>query len=169
MAEEFITIKETARILNVNPATLRRWDKKGKLKASRHPFNNYRIYNRSEVEELRRQILYDVNKRGEKIEKRIKDAQDRWIEFYKKSFLISRACLGTKINRSTFYDWMKKYPEFKERVKEADEDITDFVRVKLYEKIKNHSLPAIKYFLKETQRRKWNSSRFEKGGRRLLQ
>ncbi|QQG43374.1 MAG: helix-turn-helix domain-containing protein [Candidatus Daviesbacteria bacterium] len=32
---ELLTIKQVAKILNVHPTTLRRWDKKGKLKAIR--------------------------------------------------------------------------------------------------------------------------------------
>lgn len=32
---ELLTIKQVAKVLNVHPATLRRWDKKGKLKAIR--------------------------------------------------------------------------------------------------------------------------------------
>lgn len=32
---ELLTIQQVAKVLNVHPATLRRWDKKGKLKAIR--------------------------------------------------------------------------------------------------------------------------------------
>jgi len=32
---ELLTIKQVAKILNVHPTTLRRWDKSGKLKALR--------------------------------------------------------------------------------------------------------------------------------------
>ena len=32
---ELLTIRQVAKILNVHPTTLRRWDKKGKLKAIR--------------------------------------------------------------------------------------------------------------------------------------
>jgi len=52
MKKKYITIKEAAKILGVNPMTLRRWDKKGKLKASRHPFNDYRIYNQKKIKKL---------------------------------------------------------------------------------------------------------------------
>jgi excisionase family DNA binding protein len=54
--KKYITIKEAAEILGVNPMTLRRWDKKGKLKAVRHPFNNYRIYNRRKIENLKKKL-----------------------------------------------------------------------------------------------------------------
>jgi excisionase family DNA binding protein len=57
LKKEFITIKEAAEILSVSRDTLRRWDKAGKLKTKRHPMNNFRIYNPTEVEALRKAIL----------------------------------------------------------------------------------------------------------------
>jgi len=56
MKKNYITIKEAAEILGVSTITLRRWDKKGKFKAARHRFNNYRIYNRKKIENLRSKI-----------------------------------------------------------------------------------------------------------------
>lgn len=44
MANQFIKIKDAAKILGVSVPTLRNWDVAGKLKAHRHPFNNYRVY-----------------------------------------------------------------------------------------------------------------------------
>lgn len=49
---KLITIKEAAKIFGVTPLTLRNWDKSGKLKASRHPMNNYRVYKRADIEKL---------------------------------------------------------------------------------------------------------------------
>jgi excisionase family DNA binding protein len=57
----FMTVKEAADYLGVKPITLRRWDKKGKLKTRRHPMNNYRIYTRKEVEKIKKMIEGDVN------------------------------------------------------------------------------------------------------------
>ena len=54
---EYLTIKDAAKILGVNPETLRRWDNIGKLKTKRHPINNYRIYDPLEVKKLRKSIL----------------------------------------------------------------------------------------------------------------
>ena len=51
-----LTIKAAAQELGVSEQTLRRWDKKGKLKATRHPMNVYRLYPRALVENLRRAI-----------------------------------------------------------------------------------------------------------------
>lgn len=53
---KLIKIKEAAEILGVNPETLRRWDRQGKLKTKRHPMNNYRVYKLGDVVALRRKI-----------------------------------------------------------------------------------------------------------------
>ena len=39
-------------MLGVSRITLRNWDKAGKLKALRHPFNNYRIYRQDDIEKV---------------------------------------------------------------------------------------------------------------------
>lgn len=57
--KDFIQIEEASKILNVTTMTLRRWDKAGKLKAYRHPINKYRLYKKSEIEELLRGISND--------------------------------------------------------------------------------------------------------------
>jgi len=36
-------------MLQVSPQTLRRWDKNGKLRPTRHPINNYRVYTESQI------------------------------------------------------------------------------------------------------------------------
>lgn len=54
---EYLTVKEASKVLGVTPVTLRRWDNAGKLKAKRHPMNNYRIYDPVEVAELKKAIL----------------------------------------------------------------------------------------------------------------
>lgn len=56
MSEQFITIKEAANILGVSPLTLRNWDKNGKLKAYRHPMNNYRVYKTEDLEAVLEEI-----------------------------------------------------------------------------------------------------------------
>ena len=57
MAEKrYLTIKEAAKYVGVTPLTLRNWDKKGKLSPTRHPMNNYRLYDRRELDIIHRQI-----------------------------------------------------------------------------------------------------------------
>lgn len=49
---KFLTIKEAANMLGVTALTLRNWDKNNKLKALRHPINNYRVYKKEDIERL---------------------------------------------------------------------------------------------------------------------
>ncbi len=54
---EYLTISETAKLLNKSTKTLRRWDEEGKLVAVREPMSNYRVYRREEVETLFAEFL----------------------------------------------------------------------------------------------------------------
>ena len=48
----YLTISETAKLLNKSTKTLRRWDEEGKLSAVREPMSNYRVYRKEEVERM---------------------------------------------------------------------------------------------------------------------
>ncbi|MBX3387701.1 MAG: MerR family DNA-binding transcriptional regulator [Phycisphaeraceae bacterium] len=48
----YLTVGEAADFLGVSPGTLRNWDRQGKLRPSRHPINGYRLYKRSELQQL---------------------------------------------------------------------------------------------------------------------
>ena len=50
--KDYATIKEAAELLGVDKTTLRRWDKAGKLKPYRHPINSYRLYKKSDLEQI---------------------------------------------------------------------------------------------------------------------
>jgi excisionase family DNA binding protein len=54
--KEYLTVKEAAKFLGISTMTLRRWDNGKKLKAKRHPMNNYRLYNRKELETILKEI-----------------------------------------------------------------------------------------------------------------
>ena len=56
MANLYITIKQASKILGVSPLTLRNWDNNGKLKAHRHPMNNYRVYKIEDLEKVIHEI-----------------------------------------------------------------------------------------------------------------
>ena len=43
---ELLTVAQVADMLSVSKQTVVSWDKRGKLKAERHPINNYRVYRR---------------------------------------------------------------------------------------------------------------------------
>lgn len=49
---KYLTISETAKLLNKSTKTLRRWDDEGKLSAVREPISNYRVYRKEDVERL---------------------------------------------------------------------------------------------------------------------
>jgi DNA (cytosine-5)-methyltransferase 1 len=52
----YIKIKEAARMLGVSALTLRNWDKSGRLRALRHPMNNYRVYRLEDIEAVMGEI-----------------------------------------------------------------------------------------------------------------
>ena len=54
--KKYLNIKEAAEYLGVTPLTLRNWDKKGKLSPTRHPMNNYRVYDRNDLEALYKKL-----------------------------------------------------------------------------------------------------------------
>lgn len=54
--KDYLTVGDAAATLGVSRATLRNWDKAGKLKAYRHPINGYRLYRRSELEALLKEV-----------------------------------------------------------------------------------------------------------------
>lgn len=51
-----LRIAEAANLLGVSISTLRNWDRQGKLSPRRHPINRYRIYDRTEIVQLKERI-----------------------------------------------------------------------------------------------------------------
>lgn len=69
---KFVTIKEVSKILGVSKITLRNWDKSGKLKAHRHPFNNYRVYKLEDIDKVIEMIesnVFIIKKKKDEIRK----------------------------------------------------------------------------------------------------
>ncbi len=54
---EYYSLNETAKIVGKSKATLRRWDKEGILNAVREPVSNYRMYKKTEVQNLLGQLF----------------------------------------------------------------------------------------------------------------
>ena len=48
----YLSVSGAASFLGVSASTIRNWDRAGKLKAVRHPINNYRLYDRRQLQEL---------------------------------------------------------------------------------------------------------------------
>jgi len=55
-APRYLTVKQVAKLLGVTPLTVRNWDKSGKLKAIRHPINNYRLYRLEDIENFLKKL-----------------------------------------------------------------------------------------------------------------
>ncbi|MBC8179936.1 MerR family DNA-binding transcriptional regulator [candidate division KSB1 bacterium] len=58
--KEYLTVSQAAELLRVSSGTLRRWDKKGKFRSSRHPINNYRVYSEQQVIELVEELQLEI-------------------------------------------------------------------------------------------------------------
>lgn len=54
--DEFVTIKQAARFLRVSPNTLRNWHRDARLPVYRNPISGYRLFKKTDLEELLRQI-----------------------------------------------------------------------------------------------------------------
>jgi len=57
---EYMTVQQAASILGVSSSTLRNWDRMGKLRALRHPFNGYRLYLRTDLERILKDVAQGV-------------------------------------------------------------------------------------------------------------
>lgn len=70
--DKFIKIGQAAKVLNISPETLRRWDKSGKFLSVRHPINNYRVYSESQMIDLFQEVQLgkknvDLEEKGDSV------------------------------------------------------------------------------------------------------
>jgi excisionase family DNA binding protein len=61
-SSQSMTVGEAAAELGVSKATLRNWDKAGKLTPHRHPLNGYRLYRVADIKALKNAISGAKNK-----------------------------------------------------------------------------------------------------------
>ena len=54
--KDYLRIGEAAEFLGVSPNTLRNWGRSGKIATYRNPVNGYRLFRKSDLERLLRQI-----------------------------------------------------------------------------------------------------------------
>lgn len=57
--DNFLSVSKAAFFLGVSASTIRNWDRAGKLRAVRHPMNNYRLYDRRQLQDLLDSIGHD--------------------------------------------------------------------------------------------------------------
>ena len=65
--DQFLTVKQAAKVLQVAPNTVRSWGALGKLPEYRHPVNNYRLFKATDVEVLRSKIEQPILRGAEKV------------------------------------------------------------------------------------------------------
>jgi len=93
---EYLTVSEAAEFLGVSPWTLRNWDKSGKLKPTRHPISDYRMYRREDLESLLR-ADGSVGKRRRNLSPSLDwneiDEREHFVQFYESDrFLVDSVC-----------------------------------------------------------------------------
>ncbi len=62
----YLRIKEAADFLGVAPNTVRTWGRDGKIPEHRHPINNYRLFKRSDLEQILNHIERSAAKTNRK-------------------------------------------------------------------------------------------------------
>jgi len=78
-----------------------------------------------------------------------KQKKDKFLEVFEKYLgNISQSCRVIGIDRKTYYNWINKDNNFKNKVNEILEAQIDLVESKLIEKIQNNDLGAIIFYLK---------------------
>lgn len=61
--------------------------------------------------------------------------------------IVHGAVKSTGFSRQTHFHWMREDPEYKEKVREVEEEAKDFAESQLMKQIKNGDGPRITYFL----------------------
>ena len=85
-----------------------------------------------------------------------------FLEALRKSLnIVSSACEVTGIGRTTFYEWCKTDPVFKQKVDEVPDLQFDFVEAQLLKRIKEGSDTAITFYLKTKGRKKGYNEKIE--------
>ena len=73
---------------------------------------------------------------------------DMIIALQKYKGIVTSACKTVGIKRQTHYDWIKKYPEYAEAVKEVQDQTLDYVESKLFNLIRDENPSAIMFYLR---------------------
>lgn len=89
---------------------------------------------------------------------KMKNLSKKTLEVFKaKAGNISATCEAVGITRKTFYEWLEKSPEFKQRVEEIQESLIDFAESMLLKNIREGKETSIFFFLVNRKPEKWKS------------
>jgi excisionase family DNA binding protein len=59
----YLLIRDAASFLGVSQATLRNWDREGKIAAHRNPINGYRLFKKTDLEALLQRVERSARRR----------------------------------------------------------------------------------------------------------
>ena len=106
--------------------------------------------------------LEKKSNRSDTVSIRIAKDQAKWLERFEEFWTIMDACKATNIDRSTYYEWMKKYPKFKEAKEAIEVNQVEFVESKLYQAIEGEQLKAIMFYLARRGGDRWRLKDIQK-------
>lgn len=88
--------------------------------------------------------------------------KELFIEQFRKSLgNATRACKAANINRTTYYKWKEKDPEFRKQCEEILDEQIDFVEDKLKEAIKDGNPKLIEFYLRTIGKKRGYSEKIE--------
>jgi len=61
---DYLLIRDAASFLGVSEATLRNWDREGKIAAYRNPINGYRLFKKTDLEAVLKRVARSGRQRG---------------------------------------------------------------------------------------------------------
>lgn len=79
--DSFLTVIDAAKLIGVSVDTIRRWEKKGLIKSKRSP-QNYRTFNKDEIQRIHAKLFGDHKQNNFKIFKANKKSQYKAIELF---------------------------------------------------------------------------------------
>ncbi len=82
-----------------------------------------------------------------------------FLKAYKKSlFNISEACRAIGIDRKTYYNWIEKYPKFKEELELTEQQMDDIAETSLYKNVKKGLQKAVEFYLTNRKKDKYSNT-----------
>lgn len=88
--------------------------------------------------------------------------KNQLLEALKKSLgVVSAACQMCNVERSTFYNYMERDPEFKKQVEDLENYCMDFVETQFLKNIQQGNTAEILFYLKTKGRKRGYSERTE--------